>query len=366
MKRYLILYAIALILAACVNDSTIKEINFEDDITPAIKLSSSLSMMNTRSAVPTQTTQIANGEIVYAWIEDHTTNESVATAWTLTANGNGELNSSTPKYYPSTGNNIDVYCIHGNFSQSITENTTDYPSVNETFTHTVEQDQTTNYAKSDLLYGSLQDEGRKTSGQTHQVDFKHKLTKIVVQLKQDDETNPTINNNSLANAQVYVLNTMPTATFTFTAKAGAFTTTESDDGYQTAFNSYGGTVTAGGSAYSVGEDETTKFDLGGIKMLQQTNTTPGTDEFPVFAEAIIVPQTFEKTKNFLRIDLASGGKLYAKLAESSVPADGVFLAGKEYTYTVTVGLTGISLTSSISDWGNGGNDDLDAKMKPAM
>ena len=364
MKKYLFLMAAgAIALMACSSDDSNESKN---NAPVPINLSSSLTMQNTRAVddVKAQGTAIVKGETVYAWIDDRKTDnsalnqENYVTAWTLTADGTIGLTPAATKYYPTTGGNIDVYAIHGNFASAPTGN---YPAVSATWTHTVLEDQATptnlsttatpeyvpaNYAKSDLLYGSLQNETRKSASPYHAITFKHKLSKIEVYLKQDD--NATVSNANLASAQVYIMNTLPDATFTFTAKEGALVQdgSESNDDFQIRYNAYGGSITAGGTAYA-----------NGIKMLQHTDATASGTAYPLFAEAIIVPQTIANTTDFLRIHLSDGGDLYAKLSATTT-----FVQGKKYTYTVTVGLTGITLTSSITDWGEGATDNLNANM----
>ena len=65
------------------------------------------------------------------------------------------------------------------------------------------------------------------------------------------------------------------------------------------------------------------------------------DNKAILNEAIIVPQTLTETTEFIRIN----GTLIYKL-----PADKTFVAGKKYRYIVTANLSGLTVTSSITDW----------------
>ena len=108
---------------------------------------------------------------------------------------------------------------------------------------------------------------------------------------------------------------------------------------------YGGTVKATGTATD-------------INMYLQKETD-ATATILAFGEAIIVPQSVSPSVNFIRIRLADGGDIFAKLGGT---ADKVFEAGKRYVYTVTVNLTTITLTSSITDWDDGAGGDLNADI----
>ena len=333
-RNLLLATAATLAFGACSSDSG-QSVERE---TPAeISLVSCLSNTATRGAFDTdagitrlQSTQIAAGETVYAWVEDNNGSASspYVNAWKLTAQGDGNFSGAT-QYYPATGDNVDVYCIHANLAEAPTGA---FPTT--ALTHTVMADQSTaaNYLKSDLLYGSVQNQGRKS---TQPVIFKHKLAKIEVKLKVGDGL--TAAQLMDAGTAVYIQNTLPTATYT-PAKAPALA-----DGGDIA--AYGGTVKATGTATD-------------INMYLQKETD-ATATILAFGEAIIVPQSVSPSVNFIRIRLADGGDIFAKLGGT---ADKVFEAGKRYVYTVTVNLTTITLTSSITDWDDGAGGDLNADI----
>lgn len=323
-----------LALTACSSDS---QTSGGEELPVELKLTSRLSGAQTRGTLDTdaditrlQGKQIASGETVYAWVEDNsgTAATPYINAWQLTAKGDGTL-EGTKQYYPPTGNNVDVYCLHGNFAAAPSGS---FPST--ALTHTVMADQSTaaNYAKSDLLYGSVQNQGRK---EKQPVVFKHKLAKIEVKLK----AGAGVTAAQLTNAatKVMVTGTLPAATYA-PAKAAAL-----EEGGSIA--SYGGTVTASGTAADIS------------MYLQKDNSDGAT--IVVFGEAIIVPQTISAAANFFKIHISDGGDLFAKLGGTESK---VFEAGKKYTYTITVNLSGITLTSSITEWTDGSGDDLNADI----
>ena len=324
----------ALAFGACSSDSE-QPVGQETPV--EINLVSYLSNVQTRGSLDTdgdiarlQSTQIAAGETVYAWVEDNNGKASspYINVWKLTAKGNGSFSGAT-KYYPTTGDNVDVYCIHANFAEAPSGR---FPA--SAITHTVATDQSTaaNYLKSDLLYGSVQNQGRRA---LQPIVFKHKLAKIEVKVKLGGGLKASQLTD--AGTAVYVQNTFPTAIYT-PAKAPAL-----PEGGSIA--TYGGTVKASGTATD-------------IKMyLQKESDASATIQ--AFGEAIIVPQSVSPKANFIRIHLADGGDLFAKLGGTE---DKVFEAGKKYVYTVTVNLSTITLTSSITDWDEGNGDDINADI----
>ena len=334
--RSLFLATLALpVMIACSSSDGTPE---ESQPTAELQLVSTLTGAQTRGALDSdgsitrlQGTQIAASETVYAWVEDNdgTASKSYVDAWTLTAVGDGTF-TGAKQYYPATGDNVDVYCLHGNFGAALTGA---FPTA--ALTHTVMADQSTaaSYTKSDLLYGSVQNQGRKAE---QPIVFKHKLSKIEVKL----QAGAGLTAAQLADATttVTLLGLKNVATYT-PAKAPALAS-----GGDIA--AYGGTVSATGTATD-------------IKMyLQKDNSTGAT--VVVFGEAVVVPQSVSATADFLKIRIPDGGDLLARLGGTG---DKTFEAGKKYLYTVTVNLSGISLTSTITDWSDGTGDNLNADIE---
>lgn len=336
-RNYFFASAVAIVLCACGNDT--EQTQEVEQVPQAMKLTSSLTS-STRGPLDTdnaitrlQASQIAANENVYAWVEDRSgsTVTSYINAWVLTADGSGNFSGDT-KYYPATGHNVDIYCVHGNFAA------TPSGAFGTALTHTVELDQSvtdatsglpTAYLKSDLLYGSVQDKGRVAS---QSIVFKHKLAKIEVKLQKGNGV--TAAQLAHASTTVHILNTNNVASYT-PAKDAAY----AELAPAKTITSYGGTVNATGYSGTTGTNNTT-----GITMyLQKDNTEASTVN--VFGEAIIVPQQISSADNFIKVHLGDGGELYAKLS-----ANKTFEAGKKYVYTITVNLTELQLTSTITDW----------------
>ena len=254
----------------------------------------------------TSSTQFEQDEIVWLWaIKDNTSNEHI-TAWKLKANGSGGFSSfttgSSAKYWPSDGSKLNVYALHGNFtnSPSISENSTSWSSLS--LTHTVVANQSTDNNKrlSDLLYSQTSSVAPNTG--SVQLTFNHLLAKITVKL---DLTNSKgINEGELANAEVKLTNILPEATFTSSTGAAA-----SAGGDRTA-------ITAGMLSSSISGD--------------------------VIGSAIVPLQNFgATTSNKITITLTDGRSF------SYTPADVTLGKGNEYIYTLKI-INGELSVSSIS------------------
>ncbi len=307
-KKYVLFATAALILAACSNDD--ENLNNEP---VELRLSSGLGV-ETR-ATDVQNEQIANGETVYAWV-DESDGTPYINAWELTAKGNGGFRGTT-QYFPQSGNNVNIYAIHGNFgTTTFTENETDFPT---TLTHTVSGTQTdaADVAKSDLLYAFAQNVSRN-NGPTVNLTFNHLLSKVLVKLKAGDGLDDT----DLTGATLSIEGTMPDVSFALDKTTGI------------------SAITAAGNTASI------------------TLTSSVSD----YAEAIIVPQTLANNTRFIQVTLSDGAELYYTL-----PQEVEFKSGKKYTYDITVNLTELTVISTITDWATddaySGDDNGQATMQ---
>ena len=142
-KNY-ILFAAALILAACSND----ELPTDDPNAPVeIRLTGGLEVQ-TRTSHDLDT-QLKNGEQVHVWVDDAknmqttVTTENLYQDKVLTADGNDALTvkDGEEMYFPQTGNAVNIYAIHGNFGEAT--DWSDGGFWGENITHKVEQNQKT-------------------------------------------------------------------------------------------------------------------------------------------------------------------------------------------------------------------------------
>ncbi len=306
MKKYLFFAAAALALAACSNDSETENWNGE------IRLRSGLDVQQTtRAATDIQGAQFDNGESVDVYINentDGTPTTSYLQPLTYTTDGNGGMTPQTQPYYPTSGNGVNIYAI--------------YPSgtkAGELFTVQADQSADANYKKSDLMYGKpAQNPVSRTSSPVN-INFSHLLSKVTVVLESGNG-NPDLNE-----AVVTLKDVKLSATFTATAESG-----------------------------SVSE---ATGDATDIKVMTAANNA-------LSGSAVVVPQTLGTS--FIEVKLKDGGVLTSSNLkdESDNPiSDVVLTSGKEYKYTITVNVTSLEVTSSISNWSNGGENTGEATMQ---
>lgn len=221
-------------------------------------------------------------------VEAYKTGESSTyTTGEYTANGSGGLTGSL--YYPATGENIDI-CAY--YPSSVTSSSTSF-SIGAT------QTSASNYQTYDLMYATKLT--NKAKGSTHALTFNHALSKIVVTIANGDGV--TADNISSLVTAVKINNTKPTAGFTISGGAP-------------------GAITASGTAADIDITGTTKTSHAGI----------------------IVPQEVA-AGTFITVTYNGNNYTY------SLASAKTFVAGKVYTYALTLSAAGLSLsTTSITDW----------------
>lgn len=315
LKLFMTMAAVALIAASCSNDGS--EVT---DGPIELRLTSGVEVQQTRSN--TQAEQIANGEKIYAWMDEVSATEYIK-AWSLTADGSGSLTGSD-RYFPASGNSVDIYALHGNFaSDAFTENTTTFPG--SALTVAVEANQTPNddgrmakYVQSDLLYAiqkNVSRSGASGNVKTQELTFYHLLSKVEVALKTG------AGSPDLSGATVTIENTKLKADFTPNKTA-----TMSSQSERAAM------VDITGS-----ENPIAPITIGNA-------TCSNFAEGVVYNEAIIVPQTLATNAQFIKVQLKGNAALYYKISETT------FESGKKYIYNITVNLTGLTATTKIEDW----------------
>lgn len=257
-----------------------------------------------RTTTLTQGTEFLNGEHVFVYIKENDVTHQSNIKWPIeyqVANDgdgdadDGDLNpvsDTTPFFFPVGVNTINIHAIH--------------PSYTSGAGFTVQTDQTTeaNYVASDLCYSKPMDYTRTGSGSDIDANgrrilwFKHLLSKIVVNLTLD------------AN--------VPGATLPTSIKLHAKTSTAMSYPEANA-NGYTGCTPSDAS------------NPGIITMKQ---------------EAIIPPQEIVAGASFLSFSVTGVGPMIYP-----IPAATTFESGKMYTYNIKVTDVGITVTSTIDDWG---------------
>lgn len=260
------------------------------------------------------------GENVYVWVDDakdtqtEVTKENLYVAKEMTVQSGGALQGDV-MYFPQTGNKVNIYAFHHAKAKV-------HPVFGTSLTYLVELDQTkeADYAKSDIAYAKATNVARTTSAVS--LSFYHLLSKVEVVLKEGSGDQNFLSDIS----KMEILGTYQGASITLDK------TTDPD-----------------------------KFTVSTSAMVEaiqiDADVTPKDATTETLNEAIIVPQTVAKDADFIKITLKSGGVFTYKLAEATT-----FESGKKYKYTITANQTGLSVTSSIESWSDGGSATGDATM----
>lgn len=329
MKKYLIFTTSISALAACSG-------NIPVDTPKEIRLSSSIHVQS-RAYTPKQSDKIALGEKVYVWADE--AGSQYFNAWELLSDGVGSFDAvadADKKYFPSSGNPVDLYAIHGNFpasAEGIEKDRTPFPS--DGIIHMVETDQVAdgNYERSDLLYASHKEVAPSTEAVA--LKFYHMLSKVEIAVRPGEG----LTLEDLQSAAVSVVNTNVSANFT-PAKLSADETGDASR-RNVMVEAVAGTAEAiSVPAYVVAND-------GGDFTSSDS-----------YGEAIIVPQTLNARTQFIKVALDSNSNLYYTL-----PSDVTFEGGKKYVYHITVNLTGLTVKADIEDWAHGSDNSGDAELQ---
>lgn len=312
MKKHLFFAAALLALAACNNEEFTPA---DDPNTPMeIRMSSGIDMQTRAGGVPD--TQIAAGQQVGVFINDAGNGDVVSANLKYDANGSGGLTlasdaeQETP-YYPATGNDVKMVAYHP-YNAGATLEGDGYA-----FAVSTDQSSNANYYASDLLYSESNEYARQKTA--HNIAFKHKLSKVECTLTSGsgspDLTNATV---SIVNAKTNI---------TFKPADGTLSDAQPATTADIKLNS----AIASGSYIG-----------------------------------IIPPQTYSKGSQFLKVELsatAGGGTFYYTIPNASSDEDLILAEGKVYKYEIQVNRTGLAVTSTIEDWGDGGNHSGNAEMK---
>lgn len=194
-----------------------------------IRLATNVSTIDTRAQA--QNTQLTAGQEVLIWAKHTGTDDDYLRAWSLIADGNGELTpASTTRYYPADGTNLDIYALHGNITTpaSFMESTnptasasvdaTDGTELPVTVTHTIKtsQESAANYSASDLFAVKVENVGpRLNANQGNNyyatLPFQHQLARIEVRIVNFNDLLPKdIESITLCGVKTQTTLTLPT------------------------------------------------------------------------------------------------------------------------------------------------------------
>ena len=358
-KKYLFLALASVALMACSNDEVISR-NTGSTGNDIILFGAGIGMdVVTRAATDVQSTAFAAGEKVVVFMSEHVTTGTATTTYpqpliyttTLTSctdnttatvdyykfndSASDGINTVTPMW-PTSGNGIDIYAYYP--SGAVTASTATGVSF------TVKDDQSadavtssvSNYKLSDLMYAKRENQARVTTRVP--LLFTHLLSKVTITLTGDQSLNPdhagwasgasaadraaaqAAANAKLASATISLKNIQKTVTFDAKDEKNA--------------TNLFGTLGTGATGDIVVED------------VPATISAAAAD---LQGSAIFPPQTLTVTTDFIEIQLSAAqgsGKLVYK-----IPAGGMtFESGKNYSFAITVKLTGLSVSATITDW----------------
>ena len=306
MNRNIILWAAAaLVLAACNSGD-------EQPLQPGeteIRLSAGLEVSAVTRGITDNSytgTSFSGSETIDVNISETDGGTSAsygADGWVtaaIAANGSGTLSPTC--YWPASGNGIDIYAWY-----PASTATTYWTTARSKFAVPATQSGSTNHKAFDLMYATPAS-GTGDNGQTVaptnraaaiNLQFTHKLAKLVVVLQPKTGGSAGITAEQLNNATVTIGGVKTTVSVT--AATGAVTT-----------------------------DDTPTATL---KVMENEAGATG--------YALIPAQTLSGT---LTVTLKDGGELTTTLGSLNAQA------GKTNTLTVNVSLTGISITTSINAW----------------
>lgn len=305
--------ATVLILAGCGNDE-----NGMDNGPVELRLTSGVTVQ-TRAFTATQSTTISRNEVVSVWVDDAETTSPLYEAVQLTADGNNGFTGEA-MYFPGTGNNIDIYAVHGNFTTPFSKGN-DFPKDGAKYKVETDQSAVADYTKSDLLYAYEKGVARSGNPTTAGLTFYHMLSKLELAIKTGDGT------PGLVTSDAVKLNNV-TLNGTFTPST---TATMSEQSQRAAM--LGAAASASTDDITLGQQTCTDFTAGNV----------------VYNEAILVPQ--DMAGKTLTFSLKDGGTLtYTISGFTETSGKAVFDSGKKYLYHITLDLTGITVTSKIEDW----------------
>ena len=202
MKKYFILAAAFLTLAACSND----ESNTAND--NVIRLSSSVGVV-TRAAndIYPSGGHFENGTAVKVQL---TADDGSVTysAIDYTDNGSGTLTGESTQYYPANGTAVSGYAY--------------YPSDASTASNGFvlgDQDDDTDYKKYDLMHATLTSITQNSNAAARTLTFNHLLSKITVTLVKGTAETSELDAATVTLKDVIVKGTFTPASGTFTAAA---------------------------------------------------------------------------------------------------------------------------------------------------
>ena len=273
-----------------------------------------------------QATELEEGTTVgvYIYFKDEKTTNTTYTygykniAYTVSG-ATGDLaivTAAEQPYYPDVKTqNVDIYA----FAPQVYTGTAELNTLTaqDVFTTTANQTADADYRASDFVWGKKANVAAPTVATTKQeITMDHMLSKVNINIAAGDG----VNFSSLAGAKIYLngvklLGTVDLTTGAVTLRTGTNAASK---------------VTLTNATSTTGK-------------LADTTTDCYT------SSAVIIPQDIAAADDFIEIELSNGSTYKYKTTATTT-----FAAKTKYTYDIKLSVAGIQLTTTISDWTDGG------------
>ena len=338
MKKILLFALVAATMTACSSDSE----PTQAPVAGKQPIVLGTGMPNMRSnKQDLQKTELEGGTTVgvYIYFKDAQTTNTTYNygykniAYTVSGTG-GDLSivtSTEQPYYPDVKTqNIDIYAFAPRATTYTGTDELTGLTAQDVFTTKADQTAEADYCASDFVWGKLADRSAPTTAGTKQeITMDHMLSKVNINIAAGDG----MTFSRLEGATIKLNGVKLKGTVNFTTGA----VTPSTDASNTATAVTLTTATASANQKSI--------------TISGTSTIDGTYD-AYTSSAIIIPQDVDAANNFIEITLATayGGSTY----KYKTAATTTFSAKQVYTYNIVLGTAGIELTTTISNWTDGG------------
>ena len=271
----------------------------------------------TRAGTAIQSAQFEQGATFYAYFPNGARIGSAASACHTTfttTNTSGATDPATQPYFNADASSADVYAY---YPQTVTE------AANQKFSVSLDQTEPSGYKASDLMYATTTVSVDKSSASsaTGLLTFSHKMSKIIV--------SATAGAGITAIRQVRIVGGNRSITI-----VNPTTTDESTSPF------FGQTPSL--------SDAITTADNGCVKLYNDA-----TGEATVSCAGLIPPQTIASSTAFLEVVTDVGTATY------SLGSAKTFAPGESYTYSISLTLASIGITTAINDWTAAGTTELE-------
>lgn len=325
MKKILLLALVAATLTACSSDSEAPQAPVASK--QPIVLGTGMPTMRSNSQT-LQATELEAGTTVgvYIYFKDETTTNTTYSygykniAYTVSGTA-GDLNivtSTDQPYYPDVKTqNVDIYAFAPRATTYTGTAELNTLTAQDDFSTTADQTTDANYRASDFVWGKKANVAAPSVATTKQeITMDHMLSKVNINIA----AGSGVNFSSLSGAEIRLNGVKLLGTVNLTT--GAVTLRSGTNAASTV------TLTSATSATGKLADTTTDCYT---------------------SSAVIIPQDIAAADDFIEVELSNGSVYKYKTTATTT-----FAAKTKYTYDITLSVAGIQLTTTISDWTNGG------------